>query len=493
MTTIRVSSTAALNTALKSAQSGDTVLLASGNYGKFSLSNFDKDITIASADPGKPAVFNKVGLSKVSNVTFDGIKFDYDPAKSGSSAPFSVVNSSDITIRNADFDGHVSKGYGTGTGLTVRQSSDVIVEQSEFHGFYKALQVWAVDDMAVVKNDFDNIAYDAMVFGHVRGLLVDGNKVEMHAVPGVDHKDTIQIYNQGPRPTSSDIIIRNNELSADDGMTHGIYMGNHDAKATGSTAEFYKNVLIENNTITTGQKLGIAVGETVGLVIRNNTVLQHEDMNSNKVINTPMILVAEAASKVTITGNTGHANVGSGDDNWQSTGAPKAAWTIANNKIVKLGTSADDLMPVAPAPVKDAVPAPIKDTAPEPVTPAPNSGDGDADVFRFLGDKMRGHTYETVKALDFSDGDIITLGKYQRGTFEDVGGGNVLNANKEGTYVKIDSLTDIQELDFASKAITTTIKGDALVINIAQSKGVQHITLEGLGEEYRDSFDSLLF
>ena len=46
-------------------------------------------------------------------------------------------------------------------------------------------------------------------------------------------------------------------------------MGNNDAGG-GNRSEFYRDVLIENNTVRTGQVLGLAVGQTDGVVIRNN-------------------------------------------------------------------------------------------------------------------------------------------------------------------------------------------------------------------------------
>ena len=47
-------------------------------------------------------------------------------------------------------------------------------------------------------------------------------------------------------------------------MTHGIYMANDVGQRTGDLDTFYKNITIENNTIKSGQVLGIAVGEAVG-------------------------------------------------------------------------------------------------------------------------------------------------------------------------------------------------------------------------------------
>ena len=62
MATITVSNAAQLSAALSSAHAGDTILLAGGNYGDFSISNlsFSSQVTIESADPTNPAVFRSL-------------------------------------------------------------------------------------------------------------------------------------------------------------------------------------------------------------------------------------------------------------------------------------------------------------------------------------------------------------------------------------------------------------------------------------------------
>ncbi|MFN6980186.1 MAG: DUF1565 domain-containing protein, partial [Gemmobacter sp.] len=60
--TLHVSTLEGLTTALRGATGGETIFLAPGEYGTFSLSarsgfplTFPSNVTIASADPGNPA------------------------------------------------------------------------------------------------------------------------------------------------------------------------------------------------------------------------------------------------------------------------------------------------------------------------------------------------------------------------------------------------------------------------------------------------------
>lgn len=156
-------------------------------------------------------------------------------------------------------------GYGSGVGMRVNGSSNITVQNSDFDALNKGMEAWGDTNLRVLGNNFDRIGYDGLAIGHTQGVLIQGNNIDMHA-HGDSHRDGIQFYNQGTKAPSANITIRNNVIKTDDGVTHGIYMGNNDGKY-GNTNEFYKNVVIENNTIKTGQLLGLAVGGTQGLSI----------------------------------------------------------------------------------------------------------------------------------------------------------------------------------------------------------------------------------
>lgn len=481
MATYKVSTQSQLKSALNSAKGGDNIVLKAGNYGSLTLNNekFSSKVTISSESAGNPASFSKVFLDKVSNLSFTNVKFDYSGA-SGSSLPFNVKGSSNITFDRVDFDGQIKSGYGDGTALKIASSSNVTVQNSEISDFYKGVETWGTTNLKLLNNDIDNISYDGIVLGQsTKGALVQGNEVHMHARSGVQHSDVLQLYNQGAGAPSSNVTIKGNLFTSDNSTTHGVYMGNGDAKKTGSSSEFFSNIVVENNVIKTGHILGLAIGETNGAVIRGNTVVQSDDFYSKKSVNMPMILIDSHAKNISISGNTVLKAPAIANDNWTILG------TLSNSggKIVSLGASVSNSTTSA---ATEAVSTTTKTSA------TALSGGLDGDEFRFLGNSVRNDKTNAL-SVDFSDGDTIVLNKYDNGTFRDVSGGNIVHNSNDGAYVKIDALTDLQELVHASKAITAKVSGDTLTLDIAQDTGVHHLMMAGLGQEYQSSYDQTLF
>src|SRR4051794_13380655 len=126
MSTIRVTSSSTLVTALKSAASGDTIELASGHY-TLSTSGLSKALTITSTEG---AVFDSVNLSRTSNLTIDGVDFN---GVDGEQNGFRIWGSDHIAIRNADMEG-VASGTGLGRGIFAQNSSDLTVSNMTIHG-----------------------------------------------------------------------------------------------------------------------------------------------------------------------------------------------------------------------------------------------------------------------------------------------------------------------------------------------------------------------
>lgn len=263
MATYNVSNQSQLKSALNSAKGGDNIVLKSGNYGSLSVSGekYSSAVKITSESSSNEAVFSKISLTNVSNLTFD----------------------------NIELKGSTSGGYGVGTGMRISSSSNVTVQNSDFTSFNKGIENWADTNLKILNNKMSNIGYDGIVVGHTQGVLIQGNDISLHA-HGDIHRDVIQFYNQGSKAPASNIIIKDNLLRSDDGVSHGIYFGNADTKG-GNTSEFYKNITIEGNTIKTGHMIGIGIGGAEGVSIRGNAVLQSEDFFSKKTVNTPMILI----------------------------------------------------------------------------------------------------------------------------------------------------------------------------------------------------------
>lgn len=498
MATVSVSSASELQKALDNASKGDVLVLDSGNYGTLSLNGnsrqadykFD-DITITSKTASNPAVFNRVNLSNVTNVTFDDIKFDYT---TGDGKPFLFNNTSGISIIDSEIDGKLDGGHGAGHGLWVINSDDFRLEGTEIKDFATGAHFRSIDNLDVVNNSFTGISYDAMLLGRIGGALIQGNDVVMKGEPGIAHRDMIQFWNNDNNDPSHDIVIRGNTLVAAETVTHGIFMANDLAHKGGGMSTYYENILIENNVIKSGQVFGILVGQTDGLTIRNNTVLQHTSIDSSRPVDTPVIRVEDDSKNVSVTGNTTHRNpeAVSSDENWQSEnrGTPNG-WTISGNKIASIGTDSGGAGGSGSGGGSGGSSGGGGGVAPS--GPSGNSGNGRADTFRFDGSKIDGRETATYKNVDFSEGDKIILTKFEKGTFDHYAGDNQVTINAAKSHVVINSIVDLQEIVTAAKDVTAKITGDKLVVSVAQDDGSFHMTLPGMGELYQDSFDKALF
>ena len=345
---IIVSSLLQLYDALASATGGETILLNGGDYGNMFLGTktkfditFPSNVTIASADPGNPAVFSGLDIRGAANLTFDGIKFDYE-FTSGDQIwlrPFSVSGASNITIRNSTFDGDVaegvskvSDGYGFAIGLSFRGSTGVSLENNEFFDFHRGIVIGESADVTVRGNDVHSIRMDGMNFSQITGAVIEDNYIhDFRGSPDSgDHRDMIQFWTAGTDAPSTDITIRNNHLDIGDGTsTQSIFMRNDLVDRGIAGAEmFYRDIVIENNVIVNGHAHGITVGETNGLTIRNNSVLHADGQTAGTgaLVEIPRINISKNSTDVTIAQN---ATAGINGHEGQSD------WTVRDNAFVQ--------------------------------------------------------------------------------------------------------------------------------------------------------------
>ena len=485
MTTISVSNQTQLLSVLKTVKAGDTIQLAAGNYGSISLNGskgsgsylkYADEVKIVSASATDQAVIEKLSLIGVNHLTFENIKFDYTAAMAESDVilPVRVGASQSITFRGAVFDGENVNGYGVASGIKFSEGKDILLENSTILNYRKGIESWAVDGLTIQNNKIQGISYDGMVSGHVQGLTIRGNTITMNSNPAEDiHRDVIQIYNQGSSAPSSDILIQGNTLISADIKTHGIYLGNYDAKATGSLSEFYADVVIRDNKITSIQKLGIAVGQADGVTITGNTLIQHDAAGNNpRPVQTPTVLVAQDSVNVAISGNILNTAPLAADDAWQKALGAGNDWNVSGNSIVGLDWK-----------IGDPVGGPVVDV----------QGNGVADEFRFQGTKVTADRVDVVSDAYFGEGDKVVLIHYEPNTFKGVPQGNKLDVNSTGDYVKINSMTDLQELATTSPKVSAEVSGDTLTLHITQTHGVQDIVLEGLGQDYQSTFNASQF
>ncbi|GHA47710.1 hypothetical protein GCM10008927_10790 [Amylibacter ulvae] len=320
MARIDVSNASQLNAALSSANSGDTIVLAAGNYGNVNINSkdFGSGVTITSASNNNPANFSGLTINNVDGLTLDNVLLDYTYSNGHQlhQQPFRITNSSNVEIVNSEISGDTAPGSGVGTayGLVVNDSDNVTVENTEIHTFFRGAVFERVDNLNVIENDVHSIRSDGMDYAQVTNVLIEGNyfhdfDAEQNTA---DHRDMIQFWTTNTSAPSANVTIRGNNFDIGDGSwTESIFIHNERVTNEGAgQSMYYQNFLIENNTIYNAHYHGITVGATDGLTIRNNTVLQAVgDPNAtgnpgrDPGVTVPHIHLIDRPQNVTITGN----------------------------------------------------------------------------------------------------------------------------------------------------------------------------------------------
>lgn len=311
----------ALTRLLRQAEPGAILHLAEGDYGPLYIQGVQgapNDWITIRAEPGTVR-FSSLDLRNSAFISLDGVTFDYEfaPGDPLNLRPFQINNSRGIHIINSVFDGDVARqmspdsdGFPTAFGLSVYGSADTLIANNEIRGFYRGVLATRSGGVTLRNNDIHSIRMDGMNFAQVQSVLIEGNRIRNFArsLNSEDHADMIQFWTNKTDVPSSNIVIRDNILNSGDGyFTQSIFMRN-EAVDLGHAGRnmFYRDVRIENNVVINAHLNGITVGETDGLIIRNNTVLHNPASDGDKTdpgLWLPQIRVAPASENVSITAN----------------------------------------------------------------------------------------------------------------------------------------------------------------------------------------------
>ncbi len=308
--------------ALAAAKPGDRILLAEGSYGELNLSAKSANwmaggpaITIASLDAGKPAQFSNLLLNAVGMLVLDNLLFEYEakPDDTTNTTPNSIEKVSGVTISNSRFDGNWKKeaetqraGPPIGRGLWISESQNIELRGNDFRNWSRGV-VFAEDRaLRVLGNDIHDIGSDGMDFASVQDVLIEANHIHDFVTGNKDdHADMIQFWTAGTTTPTANVTIRGNLLDQGGGpVTQSIFMRNELVdQGLAGLEMFYRNLRIEDNVIRNGHVHGITAGETDGLVISRNTLLQSVTIEEGGTVSVPAIIVAENARHVMIMHN----------------------------------------------------------------------------------------------------------------------------------------------------------------------------------------------
>lgn len=349
---VHIASPEALAEALGHAAPGDVLLLEPGDYGAVTVKGgggaSGRPVTLRSTDPARPARIASLDLERAAFLAFEDMTFDYQfsPDDPPFLRVFRVADSHDIAFRRLQVDGDVAhslspeeNGYGFAYAFGIEASQKITLEDCELFSFARGLVISQTRDVIVRRNDLHDLRSDGMDFAEVWNVVVSENYIhDFRSAPtSEDHADMIQFWTSATETPSRDITIQDNVLNAGQGhWTQSIFMRN-EMVDTGSAGHemYYRNVSIIGNVIMNAHLHGITVGETDGLIIARNTLVQDRKAltaPSDEPLWVPKIYVADSSRNVHIERNVVDSIHGPKDQD---------DWTVKDNFFIQNRTRSE--------------------------------------------------------------------------------------------------------------------------------------------------------
>lgn len=264
-----------LTAALSAAAAGDTLRLAGGSYGTFTIRDrlYVGEVRIESADSANPAQFAGLTVRGSSNITLAGLDLGR-PLNTGE-PEFTTLNtirdSNNIKLTGVKVHGSLDDNpQNDGRGLLVVNTRGLLVENSLFTELHRGMVVQQSFNVVVRDSEWKTIRSDGINMAAVEGAVIANNDFSDFRPVVPDHGDVIQFTNTGQTRGSKNITIENNRAiitNGSDSPTQGFFIS--DPGAFG-----YDNVLIRNNILYgNGAYHGINLDGGRQVQITGNTVL----------------------------------------------------------------------------------------------------------------------------------------------------------------------------------------------------------------------------
>ena len=281
MSTVQVSTTAALSAALAHVTSGEVIKLAPGTYSSVWIHDISQKagVTIESSDPNHEAVFQDLTVSNCTNMTFEDLNFSVHsgPGKSGAQQ-FMFRSDTNLTLDKLTVGGAANvSNAASSEGVMVRQSTNVTLTNSSFSNLHDALDDLDNTNITISHNDFTKIYDDGIDNSGTSFVkITDNNFSTMHMdASDTQHPDCIQFWTAGETTSSHDITITGNSYTRGNGNpVQGIFIKDEVGHLP------YSNVTIAQNTVMGALWNGIAVEGVANGVIEGNKVIGYSDQPS---------------------------------------------------------------------------------------------------------------------------------------------------------------------------------------------------------------------
>ncbi len=343
MSTIYVNSTAGLLKALTTAQSGDHIALASGNYSAVNIQNvnFATAVTITSQDPTHEAVLSGLMIKSSSGLNFDHLEA-LSQGSVNNGLAVNVQTSSNIAFQNMFIHGSLDNDPSNDAGgMLINVSHNVTVQNSTFHDLANALTQQNSDHVTINNNNFSYIRSDGVDGCGTSYLTIANNTfTDFFPASNPEHPDAIQIWTTGATSIAHDITISNNSISIGDGQPmQGIFV-------TDQVGLSFANVTIANNTVVGGETNAITAQAVTGLNVIGNTItatskdpyMLHMWLAYDKNVN----MLNNSAPSYVLTNNTNFHQTGNIMGNlFQSatmTSSVSATLSVLSNTLILTGS-----------------------------------------------------------------------------------------------------------------------------------------------------------
>jgi len=300
LTKINVSNASQLNKALRQAKSGDSILLSPGDYGSISISSlkFSGAVTITSASSSNMAHLDGLVVAGSTNLVFRNLDIGRTRTVADTGAKLfitRIIDSSKVTLDGLHIHGSMDNNPSNDlSGLRVSNGSNIKIINSEFEQLARGGFFEKTNGLNISANKLHDIRMDGMNFAQVHNVLIDSNYFTDFVRGDRDHPDAIQFWTSRTTASSTDIVIRNNQILQGKGAAiQGIFITDQIGNLP------YKNLTIENNLI-------FQDGMPNGIMISNAQLLK---LTGNTVISAPSTSVSTWIRLSNITGGTVSDNV----------------------------------------------------------------------------------------------------------------------------------------------------------------------------------------
>jgi parallel beta-helix repeat protein len=272
-----VSTSADLVSALKVAQSGDTIELNAGVYSTVTLQNANfsgAGVTITSADPTHEATLT--GLMVKNDTGLNLSKLEFNVSATQPDNAYEVLNSANINLDHLNVHGSLDGNPQNDlSGVMIRSSTNVSLTNSEFQQLH--FGVTHLDDtgLTISGNNFHDIRTDGIRGGGSSNVTVSNNTFTNFFPDAGDHGDAIQFWTTNTTTSAHDITITNNMFMRGAGdVAQGVFV-------TDQVGDLpYLNLNISNNTMIGSMYNGIMVQDAIDPTVTHNTVVGLSDMTS---------------------------------------------------------------------------------------------------------------------------------------------------------------------------------------------------------------------